>query len=132
MPAMHLRQREFTYSACRPFTETKERIQKFREAGDSQYIYQNVLDKACFQHDMAYGDFKDSTKSTASDKVLHEKVFNIAKNPKYDGYQRGLDSMVYIDFLIKTWSRTVRNENISNKELTEELNKAITKYTHLF
>ena len=132
MPAMHLRQREFTYSACRPFTETKKRIQKFREAGDSQYIYQNMLDKACFQHDMAYGDFKDSTKSTASDKVLHEKVFNIAKNPKYDGYQRGLDSMVYIDFLIKTWSRTVRNENISNKELTEELNKAITKYTHLF
>ena len=101
MPAMHLRQREFTYSACRPFTEMKERIQKFKEAGDSQYIYQNVLDKACFQHDMAYGDFKDSAKRTASDKLLREKVFNIAKNPKYDGYQRGLDSMVYIDFLIK-------------------------------
>ena len=89
------------YSACGPFMKNNERIQKFKEAGDSQYIYQNVLDKACFQHDMAYGDLKDSTKRTASDKLLREKVFNIAKNPKYDGYQRGLDSMVYIDFLIK-------------------------------
>ena len=66
-----------------------------KDTGDASYIYKNELDKACLQHDMAYGDFKDIKKRTASDKILREKVFNIAKNPKYDGYQRGLASMVY-------------------------------------
>ena len=65
--------------------ENKEWIQKFTGTGDSRYIYQNELDKACFQHDMAYGDFKDLTRRTASDKILRDKAFNIAKNPKYDG-----------------------------------------------
>ena len=87
---IHLKQPRFTYSACGPFTKNKERIQKFKETGDTSYIYKNELDKACFQHDMAYGDFKDLAKRTASDKVLREKAFNIAKNLKYDGYQRGL------------------------------------------
>ena len=64
MPEMHLRQSQFTYSACGPFTENKERIQKFKEKGDSRYIYRNELDKAFFQHDMAYGDFKDLAKTT--------------------------------------------------------------------
>ena len=59
MPKMHLRQTGFTYSACGSFTKNKERIQKFKETGDSRYIYQNELDKACFQHDMANGDFKE-------------------------------------------------------------------------
>ena len=90
MPEMHLRQPGFTQSACGPFTKNKERIQKFKETGDSQYIYQNEIDKPCFQHDMAYGDFKDSTKNTASDKILRDKRFNIAKNPKYDRHQRVL------------------------------------------
>ena len=67
MPEIHLRQPGFTYSAFGPCTKNKERIQKFKEAGDSQYIYQNKLDKACFQNDMAYDDFKDLTKRTASD-----------------------------------------------------------------
>ena len=53
MPEMHLRQPGFTYSACGPFTK-KERIQKFKETGDSRYIYRNELDKACFQGDMTY------------------------------------------------------------------------------
>ena len=57
MPDMHLRQPGFTYSACGQFTENKERMQKFKETVDSQYIYQNKLDKACFQRDMAYKDF---------------------------------------------------------------------------
>ena len=61
MPEMHLRQPGFTYSAFGPFTKNKERIQKSKETGDSRYIYQNELDKASFQHDMAYGDFKDLT-----------------------------------------------------------------------
>ena len=95
MPEMHLKQPGFTYSACGPFTKNKERIQKFKEIGDTSYIYKNELDKECFQHDMAYEVFKDLKRRTYSDKFLRDKVFNIAKKPKYDGYQRGLASMVY-------------------------------------
>ena len=95
MLEMHLRQPGFTYSACGPFTKNKERIQEFKRTGDSRYIYKNELDKACFQHDMAYGNIKDLAKRTAADKVLRDKAFNIAKDPKYDGYQRGLASMMY-------------------------------------
>ena len=58
MPEMHLRQAGFTYSACGPFTKNKQRIQKFMPTGDKKYIYKNELDKACFQHDMAYGKYK--------------------------------------------------------------------------
>ena len=94
MSEMHLKQPGFTYSTCGTFTKNKERIQKFKETGDTSYIYKNELDKACFQHDMAYGDFKDLAKRTASDKVLRDKAFNIAKKTKYDGYQRGLAFMV--------------------------------------
>ena len=65
---------------------------------DTNYIYKNEPDKACFQHDMAYGDFKDLAIRTASDKILRDKAFKIAKDPKYDGYQRGLASMVYKSF----------------------------------
>ena len=89
MPEIHLRQPGFTYSACVPFTKNKQRIQKFKQTGDSRYIYKNELDKACFQHDMSYGDFKDLKKRTAADKVLRDKAFNIVKNPKYNEYQRG-------------------------------------------
>ena len=95
MPEMHLKQPGFTYSVCGPFTKNKERIQKFKETGGTSYIYKNEFDKACFQHDMVYGDFKDLAKRTASDKVLRDKAFIIAKNPKYDGYQSGLTSIVY-------------------------------------
>ena len=77
----------FTYSACGQVTKNEERIQKFKETGDTNYIYKNELDRACFQHDMAYEDFKDLAKRTASDNVLRYKAFNLAKNPKYDGYQ---------------------------------------------
>ena len=87
MPEMHLRQPGFTYSACGPFTKNKERIQKFKQTGDSRYIYRNELDEGRFRHDIAYGDFKDLAKRTAVDKVLRDKAFNIAKNSKYDGYQ---------------------------------------------
>ena len=94
MPEMHLRQSQFTYSACRLFTKHKQRIQKFKETGDTNYIYKNELDKACFAHDAAYSDSKDLTKRTLADKILRNKAFNIAKDPKYDGHQRGLASMV--------------------------------------
>ena len=95
MPEMHLKQPRFTYSACGPFTKNKERIQKFKETGDTQHIYRNELDKACFQHDVAYGDYKDLARRTTSDKVLRDKAFNIAKNHKYDENQRGLPSSKY-------------------------------------
>ena len=95
MPEMHLKQPGFTYSACGPFTKNKEGIQRFEETGDTNYIYRNELDKACFQHDMAYGDFKDLKRRRLPDKVLKDKAFDIAKNHKFDGFQRGLASMVY-------------------------------------
>ena len=95
MPEMHLRQPQFVYSACGPFTRHKERIKKLKQTGDTRYIYRNELDKACFQHDSAYADHKDLINRTKSDKVLRNKAYNIASNPEYDGYQRGLASMVY-------------------------------------
>ena len=95
MLEMHLRQPRFVYSACGPFTRHKERIKKFKQKGDTHYIYRNELDKACFQHDSAYADHKDLINRTKSDKVLRDEVYDIASNPEYDGYQRGLASMVY-------------------------------------
>ena len=78
MPEMHLKQPRFTYSACWPFAKNKKRIQKFKETRDTDFIYKNELDEACFEHDMAYGDFKDSKKRTKADKILRDKAFNIA------------------------------------------------------
>ena len=93
---MHLRDPIVgSYSACGSFTRNKQRIQKFMQTGNLRNIYKNELDKACFQHDMAYGDFKDLKRTTQSDKVLKGKAFAIASNRKYDGCQRGLTSMVY-------------------------------------
>ena len=76
---------------------------------------------------MAYGDFKDLNRRTAADKVLRDKVFSIAKNLKYDGSQRELASMVYKPFDNETSSGTVKNEDISNKELAKELHKSIIR-----
>ena len=130
MPEMHLRQPGFTYSACGSFTKNKEIIKKFEQTGDSRYIYRNELDKAGFQHDMAYGDFKNLKRRTAADNVLRDKVFNITKNPKYDGYQRGLASMVYKLFDKKTKGSgiTLANKSIPQQEqLAEELHKPIIR-----
>ena len=76
---------------------------------------------------MAYGDFKDLNRRTSADKVLCDRAFNIAKNPKYDGYQCGLVSMVYKFFNKKTSGSSIKIENISNKELAEELHKPIIR-----
>ena len=103
-PEMHLRQTRFTYSACGTFTKNNKRLLKLNETGGSKYFYRNELDKVCFQHHMAYGYFKYLPRRTASDKVLRNKAFNIAKNPKYDGYQRSIASVLlqlFISFLIK-------------------------------
>ena len=123
---MHLRQPQFTYSSCGPFTNNKERIEKFKETGDTKYIYRNELDKAYFQHDMAYVNFKDLARKTAADKVLKDKAFNIAKDPKYDGYQRGLASMVYKSFDKKAAGSDITSMP-QNEQLAEELHKPIIR-----
>ena len=99
---MHLRQSRFTYSACGPFTKNKEKLQKFKETGDSRHIYQNKLHKVCFKHDMVYGDFKDLTRRAAFDEILHDKVFDFAKNPKKD--IEGVLIQWFINLLIKKTS----------------------------
>ena len=95
MPEMHLRQPQFTNQICGPFTKHKQRIQKFKETGYTNYIFKNELDQTCFAHDAAYSDSKDLAKRTVADKILKYRAFNIAKDQKYDGYQRGLASMVH-------------------------------------
>ena len=127
VPELHLKQHGFTYSACGPFTKGKKRIQNLKETGDISYIYKNELDMACFQHDMAYGDFKDLARRTASDKVLRDKAFNIAKIPKYDGYQRGLASFVYKCFDKKSNSGDVNIPLEFNEQLAKELHKPIIR-----
>ena len=103
MHEIHLTQPGFTCSACRSFTKNKKRIQKLKETGDSPYINQNKLDKVCFQHDMAYGDFKDLLRRTASDKILHDKAINSVK------IENMIDIIVdllqwFINFLIRKTS----------------------------
>ena len=140
MPEMHLKEPGFTYSAYKPFTKNKERIQKFKEIGDTSYIYKNELDKACFQHDMAYGDFQDLKRRTASDNILRDKAFNNAKYPKYNGYQRGLASMVSKFFYKNSASLTDKSLSGSgvniplkfNGQLAKELHKPILKKKSLF
>ena len=95
MPGAHLRQPGFTHSACGPFTKTQKRILRFKETGDTSHIYKNDLDKACFQHNLAYGN-KDLQMRTAADRVLRDKALEISKDQGKDGYQRALASMVYI------------------------------------
>ena len=107
-----LRHPEFTYSARVPFTKIKERIKNFKETEDSRYICQNELEKACFQHVMPYGEFENLTRR--KDKVLRNKAFNIAKNPKYDRYQCKLASMVYKFWNKKTSGSGIKIENMSD------------------
>ena len=127
MPAMHLRQPQFVYSACGPFTTHKERNKKFKQTGDTRYIYRNELDKACFQHDSACADHKNLINRTKLDKVLRDKVYDIASNPcdiaEYDGYQRGLASMVYKFFDKKSIDSGIASSSI----LADELHKPIIK-----
>ena len=126
MPEIHLRQPQFTYSACGPFTRHEERIQKFKETGDTNYLYKNELDNACFVHDAAYSDSKDLTKITAADKILKRRAFDIAKDPKYDGYQTGLASIVYKFFDSKV-SGSGAKLIPENEQLANELHQPIIR-----
>ena len=123
MPEMHLRQPRFVYSACGPFTRHKERIKEFKRTGDTRYIYRNELDKVCFQHDSAYADHKDLINRTEADKVLRNKAYDIASNPKYDGYQVGLASMVYKFFDKKSTGSGIASSSI----LADERHKPIIR-----
>ena len=125
MPELHLRQPGFTCSACGPFTKNKERIQKIMQTGDTIYIYKNDLDKASFQRDMTYGKYKDLEKRTQSDKVLADKGFEIANNPKCNGYQRGLPSIVYRFFQKSTSGRAIKNEIKQNQQLANKFQEPI-------
>ena len=124
---MHLRQPRFVYSACGPFTRHKERIKEFKRTGDTCYIYRNELDKACFQHDSAYADHKDLINRTEADKVLRDNTYDIASNPKYDGYQRGLASMVYKFFDKKSTGSAFNTAKSSSSILANELHKPIIR-----
>ena len=125
MPEIHLKQPGFIYSVCGTFTKNKEKIQKFNETGDTSYIYKNKLDKTCFQHDIAYADFKDIARKAVPDKVLRDKPFNIVENPKYNGYQRGLLSMVYKFFDKKSKGSGVNIPLQFNEQLPKESHKPI-------
>ena len=123
MPEMHLRQPRFVYIACGPFTRHQERIKEFKRTGDTRYIYRSELDKACFQHNSAYADHKDLINRTEADKVLRDKTDDIANNPEYDGYQRGLASMVYKIFDKKSTGSGIASSSI----LADELHKPVIK-----
>ena len=127
MPKMHLRQPGFTYSACGPFTKNKQRIKKFIQTGDTNYICKNELDKACFQLHMAYAKYKDLEKRTQSHKVLKDGAFAIANNPKYDEYQRGLALIAYKFFDKKSKGSGIENEIEQNLQLANEIHKPIIR-----
>ena len=122
MQELHLKQPGLTYSASGPFTEHRERIQKFRQTGNLKHLYRIELDKACFAHDAAYSDGIDLAKRTISDNILKDKAYEIAVNCKYDGFQTALASMVYKIFGKKTGSEVSVNE-----QLAEELRKPVIK-----
>ena len=123
-----------TYSAYGPFTKHTQRIQDFLNTGKLSYIYTNDLDKACFQHDMAYNKFKDSEKRTQSDIVFKNRALKLASNPKYNGYERGLASMVYKIFDKKSKGSEIKNEIkenqgnfLENSQLADKLHKPIIR-----
>ena len=125
MPEMHLKQPGFMYSVCGPFTKHAERIKKFKQTGNTSYIFKNELHKACFKHDSAYADYKDLLNRTRADKVLKDRTYEIASDPKYNDHQRGLASMVYKFFDKKTSGSGASGAN--NVKLADELHKPVIK-----
>ena len=144
MPEMHLRQVQFVYSACGPFARHKGRTKEVKGTGDTCLLYRNELDKACFKHDAAYAKYKDVENRLISDQKLRNSAYDIASNPKYGGYQRGLASMVYKCFDSKVApldkntisgkgnaKHTTKPSSLertgNNKILAEELHKPVIK-----
>ena len=110
------------YSACGPFTRHKQRINDFMKDRKLSHILKNRLDEACFQHDSAYAKYKDRLNRKKSDVVLKNKALKIAMDPRVNGYQRGLASMVY-----KFFDERTEGSGINKKQLAEELHKPIIK-----
>ena len=132
MPEMHLRQPRFVYSACGPFTRYKERIKEYKCTGNINLLYRNALDKACFKHDAAYPKYKDVENKLTADDKLKNSAYDIASNPEYDGYQRGLASMVYKFFNSNSFAprnKTTLGKGMKevNKILGEELHKPVIR-----
>ena len=128
MPETHLRDPNVgTYSACDSFIKHKQRIQRFLETGDANFIYKNELDKACFQHDMAYNKCKDLKKRTQSDKGLKEKAYKITIDPEKNGYEKVLAGMVYKFFNKKTEGSGIKNEIKENQQLAKERHKPLIR-----
>ena len=146
MPEMHLRQPGFFYSTCGPFTKNKERIQKFKETGDTNYIYKNELDKACFEHDMAYGDFKDLTKRTAADKVLRDNLtkYGLTKEVNFKKWLRDNSIEMYSihnegkSVVAEKLIRTRKNKiykymtSISKNVYIDKLDDIVKKYNNTY
>ena len=128
MLELHLKQPGFTYSACGPFPKHREGIQKFSKAGNLKHWYRIKLDEACFAHDAADSASKDLAKTTISDKILKDRAYEIARNCKYDEYQRALASMAYKFFDKKTGSGVSVNEQLAqewHKSLIEKFKRRI-------
>ena len=127
MPEMHLKQPGFTYSACGSLKTNKELKSLCKQETQTLFTETNLLkpDKACFQHDMVYGKSKDLGKRTQSDKVLRHKAFKIGSDPKYDGYERALDSLVNKIFDKK--SSGSGNAAEPNYQFANELQKQVIR-----
>ena len=98
------------------------------KTGSTDFIYRNDLDKACFQHDMGYGESKDLAKRTQSDKVLWDKAFEMAINPNYNGYQRGLASTIIPLYKILAKKSNGSGVNsVRNYQLGNELHRQIIR-----
>ena len=111
MLEMFLRQPGFRYCVCGPFTKNRNRIHKLKERGVLQYIYETEIGKACFQQDMEYGNFKDLPKKTASEKILCNRAFNIAKKLKYNVYKEDLPWWL-INVLVKGCLLSVQGQRL--------------------
>ena len=122
MTELHLRQPGFTYCACGPCTMHRERINKFRETGTLDHIYQKKLSKTCFANDAAYSDSKDLAKRTISDKILKDRTNQISVNPKHHEYQKELANMV-----CKFFDKEIRSGTSVNEELAQELHRLVIK-----
>ena len=147
---MLLRQPRFTISACRKFAKNKERIQKFKETGDSQHIYQNKLDKACFQHGMAYGDLKDLPRRKVSDEsTCKPNIIWLDKGSQF--YNRSVKSFfqnndiemhsvhsggksVIAERFIRILKNTIYNymTSISKNEFIDKLADIVNKYNNTY
>ena len=131
MLEMHLREPQFVYSACGPFTRHKERIKEFKRTGDTRLLYRNELDKAYFKHNAAYTEYKDVENRLISDPKLKNSAYDIASNPKYDGYQRGLASMVYKFFDSYSGKGNAKHTaKSSSLERTKEVNTILAEELH--